>query len=224
MPTVDIQSLKNISSSGVSLKQLQSAVAPTSLKSQSRIAVHGVFENCFSKGLVEGSVVGITGSGARSLGFGLIGSIVNKQWTCLLGFKSLGIRAVSEAGIDLQQTLVVRGLNSQNQVRVISECVEATQVVAIELENRVKPADARIVQRKLLNSGGLLIVVGNQFSWPAGVDYTIHNSSVRWQGVEQGHGRISQLNYEVSISGKRSSGPQLIKRFEKNAQGFADVA
>src|SRR5688500_1530637 len=144
-----------------------------------RLPVLPAFEGLLPDGgLRPGTTTSITGIGATSLALSLAARASHDSWVAAVALPSLGLRAATEYGIDLDH-LVVVGDPGKQWPDIFAAVVDAFDVVlasppptriAAKLDARVRERDA------------VLVVVGD---WPQ-ADVRIEGAAQAWQGIEHG--------------------------------------
>jgi hypothetical protein len=147
------------------------------------------------QGLRPGTTVGITGVGATSLALALIARASEESWTAAVGLPSLGFRAASELGVDLDRLVVVPE-PEENWTTVLAALVDAFDIVLAHPpapKSRPHRLNARVREQ-----GAVLVCVGR---WPE-CDLWLQGTSATWHGIGRGHGHLRTRTLAVTITGR----------------------
>ena len=163
-----------------------------------RLPVLPAFEEVLpDAGLRPGTTMSLTGVGATSLAVALVARASHESWTAAVGLSSLGLRAATELGVDLEHLVVVADPGKRS-TDVLAALVDAFDVVltcppptrsAPKLSARVRERDA------------VLVVVG---SWRES-DLRIEGASQTWHGIGRGHGHLSARTIDITVTGRRAA-------------------
>jgi len=145
-------------------------------------------------GLRPGSTTQIGGVGATSIALALCAKASETSWTALVGLPSIGLRAASELGVDLDHVVVVPDAT----VDVFAAVIDAFDVViACPPPQRKAPRiGARVRERD-----AVLLVCGQM----SDADLTIVGRAQRWYGIGDGHGHLTARRVDVETSGRRAA-------------------
>lgn len=147
------------------------------------------------QGLRPGTTVGITGVGATSLALALVARASEESWTAAVGLQSLGLRATSELGIDLDRFVVVPD-PKENWTTILAALVDAFDVVLAHppaQTSRPHRLNARVREQD-----AVLVALGH---WPES-DLTLHGTSATWHGIGRGHGYLRTRTLSVVVTGR----------------------
>ena len=153
-------------------------------------------------GLQRGSIVAGAGPAARSLLLALAaGPVAAGAWVAVLGVPTLGLLAASELGLPLSR-LVSINVDAVQGAAALGAAIDAFDVVVVA-PNFLYGSDARRVQARARERGAVLLVTGDHGSLE--VDSTLQVTSVRWEGIHDGHGYLRSRCISVVATGRRAA-------------------
>lgn len=161
--------------------------------------------------LARGTTVAVAGTGATSLGLGLVaGASSAGSWTVVVGQPDLGLVAAAEAGVELARLVLVAAPPAERWGTVVAALVETVELVLVRPTTRVKAADARRLAAHLRGRGGVLVRLPGPGTWPEPADVTLRVASTDWRGAvspEQvdGAGRLRGRRVVVEATGRRQA-------------------
>lgn len=162
-------------------------------------------------GLRRGSTVTINGKvGSTSLALSLISEASKTgSWTAVVAMPWLGLIAADEYGIDLSRVAIVDEPGDQ-WATVVAAMVGAFDVVLTGPPKKVRGSDGRRLAARMRERGTVLVQVDNGWSrrrtgFVTG-DLTLTTGTCEWDGLENGHGRLTSRRVEVSVGGRGAAG------------------
>jgi hypothetical protein len=172
---------------GMQATRLDSKAVPT----------HPALESVLPGGtLREGTVVQVEGSTTLLMAL-LAGPSASGRWVAVAGMPEFGIEAAARFGIDLERLVLVPDPGRQ-WLTVVAALADVIPVVAVRPAGRVSPAETSRLQARLRQRGTTLLVVGE---W-AGSDARLGVEASEWQGLERGHGHLTEREVVVSVAGR----------------------
>ena len=196
------------------LKALQHAAdlsRPVTLAKDNVLPVPDAFIGLLPDGgLRRGSTVTINGKvGSTSLALSLIAEASKTgSWTAVIAMPWLGLIAADEYGIDISRVAVVDEPGDQ-WATVVAAMVGAFDVVLTGPPKKVRGSDGRRLAARMRERGTVLVQVDNGWSHSAGFvtgDLTLTTGKCEWNGLQDGHGRLTSRRVEVSIGGRGAAG------------------
>jgi hypothetical protein len=160
-------------------------------------------------GLRRGSVVtvgGSTGAGSTSLALSLLAAVSARgSWCAAVGLPALGLAAAAEMGVALERFPVVaspaRGSGAGGWAWVVAALLDAFDVVLAGPPPGLRAADARRLTARVRERGAVLVAPGGP-GWPEPAEVRLTVSTVAWEGLGQGHGRLRGRRVEVVTGGR----------------------
>lgn len=154
-------------------------------------------------GLPRGSVVACRGPAARSLALqALVGLSRAGSWVGVVGLPSLGLAAVAEAGISLARTLFVAEPAIEEWGAIVATLADSVDAVLVG-RARARVTDARKLQARLRERGGVLVTVGGEGGLEP--DLTMAVVEATWEGLGRGNGHLRSRRVEVESTGRRAA-------------------
>ena len=190
------------------LRQLGDRVRPLSAAAERTLPVPVPLADLLpQRGLVRGTTVATSGAAASSLAYALVGPATRAgSWCATVGVTDLGLVAAAELGVDLSRTLVVADGGPQRWASSVAALLDAVEVVLVRPSHDVTPTTRRRLIARARDRGAVLVQVGGRASvWSEGPDLTLATRTVRWEGIEVGHGRLRARLVEVEVSGRRGA-------------------
>jgi hypothetical protein len=176
---------------GMQASRLESKAVPT----------HAAFERVLPGGtLREGTVVTVERSTTLLMAL-LAGPSASGRWVAVVGLPDFGVEAAARFGIALDRLVLVPDPGRQ-WLTVVAALADVIPVVAVRPAGRVAPAEASRLSARLRQRGALLLVAGD---WP-GSDASLGVEASEWQGLEHGHGHLSEREVVVSVGGRGEPG------------------
>ncbi|MCI0685770.1 MAG: hypothetical protein L0Y54_00830 [Sporichthyaceae bacterium] len=148
-------------------------------------------------GLRRGSTVAVEGTTSLALAL-LAGPAQAGSWCAVVGAPELGLLAAAEYGIALDRLALIPQ-PGQAWASVVAALVDAFDVVAIRPAGPVPPGLASRLTARLRKHGGVLVSLG---PWE-GADLRLTAVDERWDGLDQGHGRLRARQVRVRVGGRR---------------------
>jgi hypothetical protein len=177
-------------------------------------------------GLRRGSTIAVTSS--VSLLLALLGApSAAGAWAAMVGMPSISADAAAEAGIDLGRLAIISppdgGWTAASWTTAVGALLDAVDIVVARpggvsggsvpsggvSSGGVGDGDARRLTARARNKDAVLVLFGQQAtSWPS-VEVQLSAQHVHWNGISDGHGRITARQLVVSATGRgRSARPR----------------
>ena len=150
------------------------------------------------RGLRPGSVVSTGGVGATSLAMALVAEASKDSWTAVVGMPSVGLRAGAELGVDLDRVVVLGQAPGEQIADVLSAVIDAFDIV---ITRALAPRITRKITGRIRERDAVVVSVGD---W-GGSDLELRGTSMRWHGIDDGHGHLSARTIDVNITGRRGA-------------------
>jgi hypothetical protein len=163
-------------------------------------AFEGLVPQC---SLQHGSVVSCHGAAAVSLAMALAsGPSQGGAWVGVVGFPTVGLAAVAEAGVVLERLVAVTGEFSDAQwADLLAACIDGFDVLLLGPGTQVvRPATVRRLLARLQSRGAVAVTVGAPVF---GSDLRFDCVDSAWVGLGQGHGVAQGRVARVTLSGRR---------------------
>ena len=172
---------------------------PVSLSGEQRLGVLEALVPLFPGGALQrGGVVGVRGSGARSLALAVAaGPAEAGSWTVALGVNGLGLAAAGELGVVLSRLVVV----PQPTIEAVAVAIDSVDVVLVG-SGVMSPSTARRLQSRARDRGSVLVVLGAP---PLEPDVTLEVVRGQWFGLDQGAGSLRARRVTVVGGGRRAA-------------------
>lgn len=165
------------------------------------VPTHPTFEQVLPGGtLREGTVVTVEGSTTLLMAL-LAGPSASGRWVAVAGLPDFGVEAAARFGIALDRLVLVPDPGRQ-WLTVVAALADVIPVVAVRPGGRIAPAEASRLSARLRQRGTVLLVAGE---WP-GSDASLGVEVSEWQGLERGHGHLSEREVVVSVGGRGEPG------------------
>ncbi|WP_254716379.1 hypothetical protein [Actinomadura sp. WMMB 499] len=161
-------------------------------------------------GLRAGSLVGLDGPGAASLGAALVagasrhgGPDGTGGWCGVVGLPAFGVRAAAGMGAAPERLLLVDEPGAR-WADVVAALLEAVDLVLLRPPGRTDPAAVRRLSALARRHGAVLALAG-AVGWP-GVRLRLRTAAPSWEGLGTGHGRLRGRRAEVVAEGRDAPG------------------
>jgi hypothetical protein len=139
-------------------------------------------------GLRPGSIVGVDGAGAASLGLALVAGVSRSEgWCGIVGLPDLGVSAAVGMGAAPERLLLVDE-PGERWPDVVAALVEAVDLVLVNVAERPSgPAVRRL--SALARKHGCVLTLTGAFArdWP-GTRLRLRVAEAAWEGLGDGHG------------------------------------
>ena len=165
--------------------------------------------------LRRGITVAVRGPGSTTLGFALAASASSAgSWVAMVGVADANLATAAELGVALERVAVMHPLPAQWSATVAA-VIGAFDIVILAPSHRVSASDARRLMARARERGSVLITLSRTGqsgpsragdmarSWPERVDAELSISTLRWQGLGQGHGNLRARVARVDMTGRR---------------------
>jgi hypothetical protein len=209
--------------------ELAARVAPLTLARERLLPVTPVLAALLPDGgLVRGRVVGCAGDAAMSIALALAaGASAAGSWLAvvgpvgadaagagprigpMIGPGMIGVEAAAELGVAVERLVVVDA--DPDRPQEWAERVAAT-ADGVELILTRLPTGAdrvlRQVRQRVQARGAVLLVVGAVGGRAGtGADVVVEASTVAWEGIGEGTGRLCRRRVDVVVAGRRTPRP-----------------
>jgi hypothetical protein len=206
------------------LAQLHERVRPAVLAADRALCLDESLTGLFPSGLQRGTTVAIGGSASVSLALAVaVGPSQAGGWVMAVGMPSLGLVAAYELGIALDRLVLIGTPPPRLWPDVIVTAAEGAEVVIAATPHQLRPADVRRVQARVARSQAALIILGADLDGLA-PDVRISTADPRWEGIEQGAGRLLARRVDVAVEGRRAIRPRRRTLLLPDATGRAHLA
>lgn len=163
-------------------------------------------------GLRPGSVVGLGGPGAASLGLALVAGVSRHGgedgtggWCGVVGVPGFGVVAAAGMGAAPERLLLVDDPGDRWPDVVAALC-EAVELVLLCPPERPGAAAVRRLAALARRHGCVLTLTGAfAGEWP-GVRLRLHLEDAAWDGLAAGHGRLTGRRVQVVAEGRDAPG------------------
>ena len=152
-------------------------------------------------GLRRGSLIAIQGSASLLIAL-LAGASQAGAWCAVVGLPTLGLLAVSQAGVALDRLALVPRPGAE-WVSVVAALVDGFDVVAVAPPSRVPDGAAHRLAARARQRGAVLVSYG-PVSWP-GADLRLSADAGTWHGLGAGHGHLRARRMRVRGEGRGSA-------------------
>ena len=165
--------------------------------------------------LRRGITVAVRGPGSTTLGFALAASAsVAGSWIAMVGVADANLATAAELGVALERVAVMYPSPAQWSATVAA-VIGAFDIVVLAPCHRVSAGDARRLMARARERGSVLITLMRTGTsrpsgagvmaraWPERVDVDLSISTLRWQGLGQGHGNLRARVARVDMTGRR---------------------
>ncbi|MFV2212623.1 hypothetical protein ACFHW2_20660, partial [Actinomadura sp. LOL_016] len=161
-------------------------------------------------GLRAGSLVGLDGPGAASLGTALVagasrhgGADGTGGWCGVVGLPAFGVRAAAGMGAAPDRLLLVDEPGGR-WADVVAALLEAVDLVLLRPPERTDAAAVRRLSA-LARRHGAVLALTEAPGWP-GVRLRLRTAAPSWEGLGAGHGRLRGRRAEVVAEGRDAPG------------------
>jgi hypothetical protein len=154
--------------------------------------------------LRRGITVAVHGPGSTTLAFALAASASSSgSWVAMVGVADANLATAAELGVALERVAVMHPLPAQWSATVAA-VIGAFDIVVLAPCHRVSAGDARRLMARARERGSVLITLTRMArAWPERVDAELSISTLRWQGLGQGHGHLRERVARVDMTGRR---------------------
>lgn len=189
---------------------LGNRVRPLSLARERVLPVDPALVPVFPEGgLRRGSVIGCQGLAPWSTALALCAAASQAgSWVAWVGCAPLGLSAAAEWGIALDRLLAIPEVPAAQRATVLAAVADGVDLV-VTGDAGIRAADARKLQARLMQRGGVLIVVGDPGGLVPDLVCSVDHSA--WTGLGDGHGRLVARRVRFQSSGRRADRPRCIE-------------
>ena len=165
--------------------------------------------------LRRGITVAVRGPGSTTLAFALAASASSSgSWVAMVGVADANLATAAELGVALERVAVMHPLPAQWSATVAA-VIGAFDIVVLAPCHSVSAGDARRLMARARERGSVLITLTRvgpsgpsragvtARAWPERVDAELSISTLRWQGLGQGHGHLRARVARVDMTGRR---------------------
>jgi hypothetical protein len=159
-------------------------------------------------GLQRGSVIATRGPAAMSIGLALLaGASAAGSWLGIVGLTSIGLSAATELGIALERVFLVAQPPITRWAETLAAVADGAELILARVPPQVRPSDIRRVRSRLSTRGAVLLLAGPEEHAAIQADVVIGTSTVRWEGIGAGAGRLLARQVQVEAGGRRAGRP-----------------
>jgi hypothetical protein len=208
------------------LRQAAERVRPLALAHEQVLPLDPVFASLLPGGLPRGSAVVVASAraaesgrparrGATALALVLSSAAsASGSWVAAVGLPGLGLGAAAELGVVLERLVVVEAPPAEQWGTVVGALVGAFDIVLLGDAGRVRAAEVRRLAARSRERGSVLIQLDGPAPPPerrrAGIpgfdaDLCLTVEAARWQGLEDGYGRLRGRRVTVEAGGRRAA-------------------
>nr|WP_236046064.1 hypothetical protein [Actinoplanes ovalisporus] len=155
-------------------------------------------------GLRRGSTVAVaagrsaTAAGGTSLLLALVAEASRQgSWCAVVGVPSLGAIAAAESGVALERLALVPDPGPEWPT-VVAALIDGVDVIVLAVPGGVPASIASRLVARARQRGSVLVPYGE---W-AGADVTLRVLEGRWEGLDEGHGRLRRREVTVLARGR----------------------
>jgi hypothetical protein len=150
-------------------------------------------------GLQRGSTVAITGrGGATSIALALVSAAsAEGSWVAVVGVPGLGLLAAHELGMALDRCALIDEPPPGQWGQVVGALIGGVDIVVTAAPRHARAGDVRRVAARLRERGTVLIQLGD-----AAADLGLDVSTLAWEGIGKGRGRLLARRVRVRRSGR----------------------
>lgn len=155
-------------------------------------------------GLRRGSTVAVAAgrSAAAAGGTSLVLALLAEasrtgSWCAVVGVPSLGAIAAAESGIVLDRLALVPDPGPEWPT-VVAALIDGVDVIVLAVPGGVSASIASRLVARARQRGSVLVPYGD---W-AGADVTLSVLEARWEGLDEGHGRLRRREVRVLARGR----------------------
>lgn len=163
-------------------------------------------------GLRPGSVLGLDGRGAASLGAALVAGVSRHGgeegtggWCAVVGMPDFGVAAATGMGASPERLLLVDE-PGERWPDVVAALVEAVELVLVRPPERPPATAVRRLSALARKHGCVLTLSGpHAREWP-GTRLRMRVEEAEWEGLGDGHGRLTRRRARVVAEGRDAPG------------------
>jgi len=152
--------------------------------------------------LTRGTVIGVEGCGATSVGFELAAAVsASGEWVAAIDLDgTVGALAAREAGVALDRFAVVRRVPPARWATVVAALLDGVSMVLVEVPRGVSVGDTRRLVARAREREAILVVRGLD-RWHAGTSLTFCAERSEWMGVDE-VGYLTTRALRVRVEGR----------------------
>ncbi|GAB2523581.1 hypothetical protein GCM10027064_21240 [Microbacterium petrolearium] len=145
--------------------------------------------------------------GSTSLLLALLGASSREgSWCAVVGLPELSVEAAEGHGVSLDRIALIPDPGDR-WLQAASAAAEVFPLVAVRPPRRPAEAEAARLEARLRDRGGTLLALGD---WP-GVEAALSLGAPEWHGIGRGHGLLSERAVTVTLTGRRTPRPRLVR-------------
>jgi hypothetical protein len=192
------------------LEELAERVRPVTLTREQRLPVLPALEALLpGGGLRRGATVSVASSvgGATSLALALVAQASQHgSWVAAVGVPSLGLVAADELGVALERLVLVAAPERDAWGGVVAALVDGFDLIVLQAgRTGVRTGDARRLVARARERGAVLVQLGA--GWPEKAEVQLEVTHARWEGLDDGHGRLLARKVRVVGGGRGEAAP-----------------
>ena len=204
------------------LASMAAEVQPVALAAEQLLAVPAPLDQVLPEGgLRRGTVAGVEGEAAMSLGWSLAGEVTRSgTWVAVVGVPDAGWLAAHELGVDLARCLVVAVDDERHWPDAVAALVGAVDLIMARTPVGVRDRDLRRVAARCRERGTTLLTLpGGADGTALGVERRLVGADPQWVGLTPGRGRLAARRMTVSLGGRRGGGRRAVEVWLPGPEG-----
>ncbi len=152
--------------------------------------------------LTRGTVLGVEGCGATSVGFELAAAVSTLgEWVAAIDLDgTLGALAARETGVALDRFAVARRVPPARWATVVAALLDGVSMVLAEVPRGVSAGDTRRLAARAREREAILVVCGLD-RWRAGTSLTFCAEHSEWIGLDEA-GYLTTRALRVRVDGR----------------------
>ncbi len=184
-------------------------IRPTTLSLDRIVEVPDPLRPLFPAGGVQrGWNVGLDGHGSWGVGMSLLANgLGDEGWVAIVGLPTFSLVAAASYGLRLDRVIMVDEPGPGRLATVLATLLEAVDMVVLSPYYRVGTRDARRLVGRAREQETVLFHLDGGTSWPTTLNMTLVATTLKWEGLGQGHGHLRKRLIRVEASG-RGAGAQ----------------
>lgn len=194
----------------VDLALVADAVTPGTLAADRTLPVTAAWQTVLPDGLVRGRSLACTGLGAPSLALSLLaGALDTGAWLAVIDLPWLGVEAARDLGVPLERIVRIDTARTGGDgdgtgelwAEVLAAASDGFDCILTRVPRRLPAGLVRRIGTRLRQRGTILVALGEP--GPLSPDLTVSADSLRWDGLDEGHGHLRRRRLEATIAGRR---------------------
>lgn len=165
--------------------------------------VPGPLETFFpSGGMPRGWRLRCSGQGCRAIGTILLSHFSQSgDWVAVVGLPLFGWSAAFAAGCRPERSVDIAVPDTGIWGQVMGAAIDVADVVVFDAAHG-SPQDQRRLDARAREREVILMELETDRQGSTPCDLHIQTATCRWEGVEQGYGRLTHRTYRISVSGR----------------------